>query len=89
VLGHKVKGVHAHIRVQVPSAGTLVATGKGLERWVKRVAKAKVVTIAVTLSKRDLNVLAKHPRQRVNAKVTLTFRRKHGAPLRAHVRLLL
>jgi hypothetical protein len=89
VLSHRVKGVHAHIRVQVPSAGTLVATGKGLKRSVKRVAKAKVVTIAVTLSKRDLNVLAKHPRQRVNAKVTLTFRRKGAAPLRAHVRLLM
>jgi len=34
-------------------------------------------------------VLSKHPRQRINATVKLRFTSKHGAPLTAHVRLLM
>jgi hypothetical protein len=43
----------------------------------------------VTLSSHDLRVLATNPHQRVNAQVTLRFRRKHGTPLTAYVRLLM
>jgi hypothetical protein len=88
-VGHSVKGAHASIRVTVPSAGTLVATGAGIERSVKHVAKAGTVTIGVTLSSHGLRVLAKNPHERVNAKVDLGFRRTHGAPLTTGVRLLL
>lgn len=89
VLGHSVKGVRARIRVSVPFAGTLVASGKGVKRSAKRVAKAGTVTLGVTLSALDRRVLAKHPNQRVKVKVTLRFTSKHGAPLTAHLRLLL
>ena len=89
VVGHSVKGSHASIRVTVPSAGTLVATGTGITRSVTRVAKAGTVTIGVTLSSQGLRALAKNPHQRVNAKVNLRFGRKHGAALTAYVRLLM
>jgi len=36
-----------------------------------------------------VRVLAGHPHQHINAKITLRFRRKHGAPLTAHVKLLM
>ncbi len=89
VVGHSVKGSHASIRVTVPSAGTLVAAGGSIKRSVKRVAKAGTVRIDVTLTSQRLRVLAKNPHQRVNAKVKLRFRSKHGAPLTAYVRLLM
>ncbi len=89
VLGHSVKGAHASIRVTVPSAGTLVATGGDVGRSVRRAAKAGTVTIGVTLTGHDRRVLAKNPHQRVNTKVKLSFTPEHGAPLTAYVRLLL
>ena len=89
IVGHSVKGSHASIRVTVPTAGTLVATGTGIKRSVRRVAKAGTVAIGVTLSGHDLHVLAKNPHQRVNVKVKLRFTSKHGAPLTAYVRLLM
>lgn len=89
VIRHGVKGSKATIVVQVPSAGTLVATGSAVKRSTKRVAKAGNVTIGVSLSSRDRRVLSKRPHERINAKVTLRFRRKHAAPLTAHVKLLM
>jgi hypothetical protein len=89
IVGHSVKGSHASIRVTVPSAGTLVATGTSIKRSVRRVGKAGTMAIGVILSGHDLRVLAKNPHQRVNVKVKLRFTRKHGAPLTAYVRLLM
>ena len=89
VVRHSVKGKTATIAVSVPSAGTLVATGSAIKRSTKRASKAKVVTIGVTLSKRDARVLARHPHQRVKVEVKLRFTSKHGAPLTAYVRLLM
>jgi hypothetical protein len=89
VVGHSVKGSHASIRVTVPSAGTLVATGGSIKRSVRGVGKAGTVTIGVTLSSHALRVLAKNPHQRVNAEVKLRFSPTHGAPLTAYVRLLM
>jgi hypothetical protein len=89
IAGHSVKGSHASIRVTVPSAGTLVAGGRGLRGSVKRVGKAGTVTIGVTLTSRGQRVLSKNPHQRVNANVKMRFSRGHGAPLTAHVRLLM
>jgi hypothetical protein len=89
VTSHKVKGKTATIKVSVPAAGTLVATGRAIKRSTKRVAKAGTVTIGVSLSSHDVRVLSKHPRQRINATVKLRFTSKHGAPLTAHVKLLI
>ncbi len=89
VVGHSVKGSHASIRVTVPSAGTLVATGGGIKRSLRRVAQAGTVTIGVTSDNRGLRVLAKNPHQRINAKVTLRLTPKQGAPLTTYVRLLI
>jgi uncharacterized repeat protein (TIGR01451 family) len=89
VLGHSVKGAQGSIRVAVPFAGTLVASGVGIARSVRHARGAQVVTIGVTLGDHARQVLAKNPSQRVNAKVTLRFTPKHGAPLTAHVSLLM
>jgi hypothetical protein len=89
VVDHSVKGSRASIRVTVPSAGTLVATGAGIKRSVTRISAAGTVTIGVTLASHGLHVLAKNPHQRVNAEVTLRLTPAHGAPLTAHVSLLL
>ncbi|MHB1861186.1 MAG: hypothetical protein ACYCUM_14000 [Solirubrobacteraceae bacterium] len=89
VLGHSVHGSRARIRVRVTGAGRLIASGRGLRRVVRRVAKAKVVTISVALGRHDMRVIARHRSQRVNAKLTLRFVPKHGRPLSTHVRLLL
>ena len=89
VVGHSVKGSQASIRVSVPSAGTLVVGGAGIERSVKQARGAQVVTLAVALGAHDRQVLAKNPRQRVNARVTLRFRPRHGALLTAKVSLLM
>jgi hypothetical protein len=90
VVGHSVKGARASIRVAVPAAGTLVATGAGIGRSSKRVARAGTATIGVALSGRGQRVLARNPHQRVNARVKLRFVPRHGgAPLTAGVRLLL
>jgi uncharacterized repeat protein (TIGR01451 family) len=89
VLGHSVKGEQGSIRVAVPFAGTLVASGVGIARSVRHARGARVVTIGVTLGDHARQVLAKNPSQRVNAKVTLRFTPKHGAPLTAHVSLLM
>jgi len=89
VIGHSVNASHASIRVTVPSAGTLLATGKNIKRSVGHVARAGTATIGVTLTGRGLRVLAKNPHQRINAKVKLSFSSKHGALLRTYVRLLM
>jgi hypothetical protein len=89
IVDHSVKGSHARIRVSVPSAGSLVASGPAIVRAVKRSAKAQTVTIGVTLGKHDRRVLERNPRERVNAKVKLRFVPKHGKALTAHVRLLM
>jgi hypothetical protein len=88
VLGRRVKGSHAFIRVSVPSAGTLVATGKGMVRSVKRAPKAKIVTIEVGLSPRYRRAATKR-RLKVRVKVALSFRPRHGKALHAQTRLLL
>jgi hypothetical protein len=89
VVGHGVKGAHASIRVSVPSAGSLVASGPAIVRAVKRSGKAQTVTIGVTLGKHDRRVLERNPHERVNAKVKLRFLPKHGKALTAHVKLLM
>lgn len=89
VLGHSVHGTHARIRVRVPSAGRLVASGKGIQQVGKKATKARTITIEVSLNKHDRRVLAANPKQRVNTKVQLKFTPTHGASLTTHVKLLL
>lgn len=89
VLGHEVNGDSARIRVRVPSAGRLVASGSGLKRAVRRASKAGVVTIEISLDAHDREVTARHPHQRVNAKVKLRFQPRQGKPLAKVVKLLL
>lgn len=89
VLGHEVNRDSARIRVRVPSAGELVASGRGLERTAAKASKAGVITIDVSLDRHDREVTAEHPHQRVNAKVKLRFEPTQGKPLAEAVKLLL
>jgi uncharacterized repeat protein (TIGR01451 family) len=88
VLGRKVRGASAKIRVRVPSAGRLTVSGKGIATAKLNAGGAKVVTIAVRLSASQRRAAARR-RQRVSVKVKLLFKPKHGKALLTHTRLLL
>lgn len=88
VLGHKVKGDRARMRVSVPSAGKLVVKGAGIGRVAKQAHKAKVMTLTVRLSPRDRRAAAKQ-RLKIRVHVKLRFTPEHGKTLHAQTRLLL
>lgn len=89
VLGHKASGAHGHIRVGVPSAGKLIASGRFVKRVVVRAGKAKTLSVAVTLDRRALHLLAVRAHKRLHVKVELRFVPKHGKALASHVKLLM
>jgi hypothetical protein len=88
VVKHSVKGRTATIVVSVPSAGKLVATGKGLSKASKSTSKASTVTVKLTLSKGEVAVLKKHKGRKLAAKVKLVFTPKKGGKLRTSVTVL-
>lgn len=47
------------------------------------------MSIEIALNAHDRQVLAKNPKERVNAKVKLRFVPKHGKPLSAQTKLLM
>ena len=89
VLRDSVKGAKATIVASVPSAGRLVASGKGLSRVTRRLGKAGTTTVTLTLSKQDQLVLAQHPGRRLKVSVKLLFTPTHGSRLSASVTLLM
>ena len=82
VVRHRVKGKTATIVVSVPSAGKLVATGKGLTRGSGKARKAGTVTVKLRLSKKEQAFLAKRHGRRLKTKITLRFTPTHGAKLK-------
>ena len=91
VARHSVKGGTATIAVSVPSAGELVASGKGLSRASKNAGGAGTVTVKLRLSNKEHAFLAHHPGRRLAARVKLVFTPtpKHGAKLSTSVTVLI
>jgi hypothetical protein len=91
VVSHKVKGKTATIQVRVPSAGKLVAGGRGLiassgaPKASKSTSSATgaTLTVKLTLSSKEQAFLAKHHAKRLKATIHLTFAPKKGSKLKA------
>jgi hypothetical protein len=89
VLGHRVKGKRAIVVVQVPSAGTLSAGGKGLSQVNKRVRRAGIVTVTLRLSKAEQRFVARHHGRRLMAPIRLSFTPARGGRMTAQVAVLM
>jgi hypothetical protein len=89
VVKHSVNGKTATIVVSVPSAGKLVATGKGLSRATGKAGGAGTVTVKMTLSSNEQAFLAKHKGRRLKVAVKLLFTPKHGGKLSGSVTVLI
>jgi hypothetical protein len=74
ILRARVKGAVATLTVQVPKAGTLKASGKGLRKASRKVKKAGKVTLKVRLSKNGVASRAKRRHAHRRLKVPVTVR---------------
>jgi hypothetical protein len=81
VAKHSVKGATATITVQVPAAGKLTATSKGLSKGSGKTSKAGTITVKLTLTKAETARLKKHRGRKLSAKIKLTFTPTKGAKL--------
>ena len=89
IVRHSVKGTKATIVVSVPSAGRLLATGKGVSTGRGMAAKAGDVRVQVTLTRAEQAFLRKHKSRKLRAKITLRFTPKKGAKLTTSVTVLI
>lgn len=89
VLSHEVRDGVATIVASVPAAGTFTAGAFGLSRAVKHLGKGGKVTVKLTLTGAERKFLAKHHGRRLQARVSLRFKPKHGRALSAGVTLLI
>lgn len=89
VLSHKVENGVATVVVSVPSPGKLIASGKGITRASKTAAKAKSVTLKLSLTRTERSFLKRHPGRRLKAAVKLRFTPTHGQVLSAGVSVLI
>jgi hypothetical protein len=89
VVSKSVKGKTATIRVSVPSAGKLVATGSGLSKASKTAGGATTVTVKLSLTKAKVAFLNKHRTRRLKSTINLTFTPKHGAKLKTSTTVLI
>jgi hypothetical protein len=74
VLSSRVKGSIATLVVQVPRAGTLTASGKGLRKASRKVTKGGNVTLKLRLSKSGRALQARRHRAHRKLKVPVTLR---------------
>jgi uncharacterized repeat protein (TIGR01451 family) len=89
VLRHGVKAATASIAVSVPSAGKLLASGKGLSGASKKVGKAGTATLTLSLTRAERQFLSHHPGRKLRIHVRLLFLPAHGAKLTSSVTLLM
>jgi hypothetical protein len=82
VVSHEVKGKTATIQVKVPSAGKLVASGKGLFKASKKTKGASTLTVMLTLTNGEAAALSKHKGRKLKAKINLTFTPTKGGKLK-------
>lgn len=85
ILHHSFRGRFATIVLSVPSAGRLVAGGRGFSRRVRTFGKAATATLKLALSKSQLDLLAHRRPRRVKLAIQLNFAPRHGARLSARV----
>jgi hypothetical protein len=85
VTSHTVKNGVATLKVKVPSAGRLLADGKGLSRASGKAGGAGTVTVKLHLTKSEAAFLRGHRGRRLKAKIELTFTPKRGRQLAASV----
>jgi hypothetical protein len=86
VLRHSVRrGGGATIVVSLPSAGKLVASGRGLLRATRKLKKAGTVTLRLTPTKGTRRLLARHRKHELKIAVRLLFLPSHGGRLSYHV----
>ena len=83
VVTHKVKGNTATLEVSVPSAGKLVASGRGLSKATKTSKGATTLTVKLTLIKTEVAFLKRHHAKRLKATIHLTFTTKTAIELTA------
>jgi hypothetical protein len=88
IVSHRVKGASVTIVANVPSAGKLTLSGKGLSTAVKSAAKAGDVTATLTLTRAEQALLKGHPGRKLTATVALRFKPKRGAILTSRVTAL-
>ena len=89
VIRHSVNGKHATVVVSVPSAGTLVAGGRGISRVVRHLRGRGKVTVRLQLSRADQRFVARHHGRRLMAPISLSFVPAHGKRLSARVAVLM
>ncbi|MGH2831245.1 MAG: hypothetical protein ACRDK2_00580, partial [Solirubrobacteraceae bacterium] len=80
ILSHRVKGHRLILRVRVPGAGRLKASGTDLRSLTRKVRKAGVVTLKLGLSKRGLARLRQKGRLTIRAHIGFTAKRGVSAP---------
>ena len=93
VVSHSVEGHTVSIKVSVPSAGKLVATGKAVSKGTVEASKAEDVTVKVSLTKAEAALLAKHKGRTpsrlrdsiIRVKINLTFTPTKGTKLSTSV----
>ena len=89
VLRRHVKGATATIVVKTPSAGWLVASGRAISRAVRRLGKAGVATLMLTLTKTERKLLARHQGRKLKVRVALRFTPRRGHVLTRSVTVLI
>lgn len=88
VVRHSVHGGVARIVVSVPSAGKLLASGRGLSRITRKVKKAGTVTLTLSPTRRTRSFLAHHRKHGLRVAVRLMFVPNHGGKLSDHLTVL-
>jgi hypothetical protein len=83
VVSHRVKGETATIQVKVPTAGKLVASGKGLSKATKKAKGASTLTVKLTLTNGEATALSEHKGRKLKATIDLTFTSTKGEMLKA------
>jgi len=89
VISHKVRGKTATIKVSVPSAGKLVATGRGVSKGTAKASRAGDVTVKVSLTKHERALLEKHRGRKLKVNVKLAFTSTSGSQLTTSTTVLL
>jgi hypothetical protein len=89
VVGHKVRGKAATIQVNVPAAGKLVASGKGLSKASKQAKGASTLTVKLTLTNGEAALLSRHKGRKLKARINLTFSPRKGKQLKTATTVVL
>ncbi len=87
ILSHNTHDRTIALRVKLPAAGRLTATGKGLVKTTKSVSKAATVTLSLKPTPHERQALAKHPHKAASITIALGFTPEHGKALTTHIRL--